>query len=157
MPIVTTLNFSGRTEEALRFYTEALNSETVFLMRFRESPDPRYSLAGMDDLIFHATFRIEGTAFMASDAGYGKTALPPQFSGFSLALQLDSVEKAQRFFSNLSIGGQVLIPLSESAFTSWYGIVIDRFGISWKINVSSENANQSSQPTLPRGATELKR
>jgi PhnB protein len=138
MPIVTTLNFSGRTEEALKFYAEALNAETVFLMRFRESPDQRYSQAGMGDLIFHATFRIEGTEVMASDVGYAKGKSTTLFSGFSLALKLGSVERAQRIFAALSQDGRVLIPLAESAFTSWYGIVVDRFGVSWKINVDSQ-------------------
>lgn len=140
MPTVTTLSFSGRTEEALKFYAEALNAETIFLMRFRESPDQRYSQAGMDDLIFHATFRIEGTEFMASDVGYAKGKNPTPFSGFSLALQLSSVEKAKRIFSRLIAGGQVVVPLAESAFTSWYGIVIDHFGVSWKITVDRETS-----------------
>jgi len=133
MPIVTTLNFAGRTEEALAFYSEVLDAETVFLMRFRDSPDQSYSKAGAENLIFHATFRIEGTEFMASDVGFHQGKVP--FSGFSLALQFDSVEKAKRVFVKLCCLGQVVIPLTESAFTSWYGIVIDRFGISWKINV----------------------
>jgi PhnB protein len=141
MPIVTILNFSGRTEEALKFYAEALNAETVFLMRFRESPDQRYSQAGMDDLIFHATFRIDGTEFMASDVGYVKGTTAPPFSGFSLALNLSSVAKAKRIFSTLSDDGRVVVPLAESAFTSWYGIVTDRFGVSWKINVELPGAN----------------
>jgi PhnB protein len=136
MPIVTTLNFSGKTEEALKFYAKALNAETVFFMRFRESPDQRYSQAGMEELIFHATFRIEGTEFMASDVGYLKGKSPTPFSGFSLALNLSSAERAKRIFAALSHDGQVVIPLSESAFTSWYGIVLDRFGVSWKINVA---------------------
>lgn len=59
MTIVTTLNFAGRTEEALAFYRDVLDAETLFLMRFRESP-----------LIFHATFRIDGSDFMASDVGF---------------------------------------------------------------------------------------
>ena len=139
MPIVTTLDFSGRTEEALKFYAEALNAETVFLMRFRESPDQTHSRPGMEDLIFHATFRIEGTEFMASDVGYAKEKSPTPFSGFSFALQLSSIERAKGIFSNLSVQGQVVIPLAESAFTSWYGIVIDRFGVSWKINVGPKN------------------
>ena len=133
MPVITTLSFAGRTEEALAFYAEELDAETLFLMRFRDSPDQRYSTAGAEDLIFHATFRIEGTEFMASDVGAGEGSVP--FSGFSLALQLDSVDRAKRIFSRLARLGQIVVPLSESAFTSWYGIVIDRFGVSWKINV----------------------
>jgi PhnB protein len=138
MPIITTLNFSGRTEEALKFYAEALNAETVFLMRFRESPDRSYSHAGMEDLIFHATFRIEGTEFMASDVGCAKGKSPTPFSGFSLALQLSSEERAKQIFAALSRDGRVVIPLAASAFTSWYGVVLDRFGVSWKINVDSK-------------------
>lgn len=138
MPVVTTLNFAGRTEEALTFYADALGCETLFLMRFRDSPDQRYTKAGMEDLIFHATFRIEGTEFMASDVGYEKGKTPAPFVGFSLALQLNSVERAKKSFAALSEDGRVVIPLAESAFTGWYGIVVDRFGISWKINVSSE-------------------
>ena len=142
MPIVTTLNFLGRTEEALKFYGEALNAETVFLMRFRESPDQRHSRPGMEDLIFHATFRIEGTEFMASDVGYVKGKNSNPFFGFSLALQLSSIKRAKRVFSNLSSQGQVVIPLAESAYTSWYGLVIDRFGVSWKINVDPKMADK---------------
>ena len=139
MPIITTLNFSGRTEEALKFYGEALSAETVFLMRFRESPDQSHSRAGMEELVFHATFRIEGTEFMASDVGYREGKSPTPFSGFSLALQFSSVDKAKRMFAALSRDGRVVVPLAESAFTSWYGVVLDRFGVSWKINVDSPN------------------
>lgn len=135
MPIITTLNFEGRTEEALNFYNEVLDAETVFLMRFRDSPDQSHSEEGMEDMIFHATFRIDGTEFMASDVGYSKIASPPPFAGFSFALRLETIDRAKQIFSALSLDGQVVIPLAESAFTSWYGIVIDRFGISWKINV----------------------
>lgn len=138
MPIITTLNFSGRTEEALRFYAEAMNARTVFLMRFRESPDQRFSRPGMEELIFHATFQIEGTEFMASDVGCLSDTSPAQFSGFSLAVKLNSVERAKGVFSRLSNEGHIVIPLTESTFTSWYGIVIDRFGVSWKINVDAQ-------------------
>ena len=139
MAIVTTLNFSGRTEEALKFYAEALNAETVFLMRFRESPEQRFSQTGMEDLIFHATFRIEGTEFMASDVGFVEGKSPAPFSGFSLALKLSSAERAEQIFTALSHGGRIIIPLTESAFTAWYGVVLDRFGVSWKINVDAKN------------------
>jgi PhnB protein len=140
MPVVTTLNFAGRTEEALEFYAGTLGSETVFLMRFRDCPDPTYAQPGMGELIFHATFRIEGTEFMASDVGYEKGRAAPPFSGFALALRLDSVQRARRIFDALSESGRVVVPLDESAFTGWYGIVVDPFGVSWKINVEAKRA-----------------
>ena len=114
-----------------------LDAETVFLMRFRECPEQIPWTEGMEELIFHATFRIAGSEFMASDFGYAKGKAPTRFSGFSLALRLSVLEQAQRIFAALSNDGRVVIPLAESAFTSWYGIVEDRFGVSWKINVDA--------------------
>ncbi|WP_221031480.1 VOC family protein [Actomonas aquatica] len=141
MTLVTTLNFSGRTAEALAFYQEALDAEVLFLLRFAESPLPPAAREGLDDLVFHATFRIADTVLMASDVGHTPGQAAVSFSGFSLALRLQSVERAQSFFAALRKGGEVVIPLARSEFTSWYGIVIDRFGISWKLNVDeAENA-----------------
>ena len=138
MATITTLSFAGRTEEALEHYRNAIDAETVFLMRFRDSPDQSHTQPGMEDMIFHATFRIDGTEFMASDVGYADGETAAVFAGFSLALRLDSLDRAKRFFDALADQGQILIPLARSAFTSWYGIVIDRFGISWKINVDQD-------------------
>lgn len=135
MPIITTLGFTGRTEEALNFYKSALGAETTFLMRFSDSPDQSHTKPGMENMIFHATFEIEGTTFMASDVGWEENGEHGSFEGFSLAIRLSSVERAKTVFSALSQKGQVVIPLAESQFTSWYGIVVDQFGISWKINV----------------------
>ena len=70
MAVTTTLGFAGRTEEALAFYRDALDAKTVFLMRFRDCPDQSHTKPGMEDLIFHATFQIDGSDFMASDVGF---------------------------------------------------------------------------------------
>ncbi|MEO1084149.1 MAG: VOC family protein [Acidobacteriota bacterium] len=136
--MVTSLGFAGRTEEALALYREALGAETVFLMRFRDSPDPSHTGPGMEDMIFHATFRIDGTEFTASDVGYVEGEGEAVFEGFALALKFGTLDRANRAFEALAVQGQIVIPLAESAFTSWYGIVKDRFGISWKVLADSD-------------------
>ncbi|TWU44655.1 hypothetical protein Poly51_59240 [Rubripirellula tenax] len=138
MAVITTLGFAGRTEEALAFYREALDAETVFLMRFRDCPDQSHAEPGMEDLIFHATFRIDGSDFMASDVGFNDIETPPEFAGFSLLLRFDSTERAKRAFACLADRGTIVIPFEKSAFTDWYGIVVDRFGVSWKFNVQQD-------------------
>jgi PhnB protein len=138
MAVITTLGFAGRTEEALAFYRDALDAETVFLMRFRDCPDQSNTKPGMEDLIFHATFQIDGSEFMATDVGFNDTDTPAEFSGFSLLLRFDSIDKAKSVFMTLAEGGTIAIPLEKSSFTAWYGIVIDRFGVSWKINVQQD-------------------
>jgi PhnB protein len=141
MNVQTTLNFYGRTEEAVKFYDNAIEAETLFKMRFLDCPDPSQSRPGMEEKIFHATFRIGSTEIMASDCGCEKPPTETTFAGFSLALRVQTPEKAERFFAALSDGGQIQMPLLKTFFATRYGIVIDRFGISWKIMVESKTQN----------------
>jgi PhnB protein len=133
MDVQVTLNFLGRTEEALAFYGRAIVAETVFLLRFRDCPDPAQRLPGFEDKLFHATFRVGPTVIMASDCGCENEGSTANFAGFALALRADTPEQAERFFAALSAGGQVELPLMETLFATRYGIVTDRFGVSWKI------------------------
>jgi PhnB protein len=138
MNVQTTLNFYGRTEEAVKFYCSTIEAEILFMMRFRECPDPSQLRPGMDEKIFHATFRIGPTVIMASDCGCEKPPTGPTFAGFSLALRVETAEKAERFFTLLGEGGRIQIPLLKTFFAERYGIMVDRFGISWKIMVESQ-------------------
>ncbi|MEP1229804.1 MAG: VOC family protein [Litorimonas sp.] len=134
MSAVLTLSFLGQTEAALDFYQEVLGCEILYLMRFRECPDKSFVKPDNEDLIFHATFSIYGTEFKASDVGYDE-ADGPQFEGFAILLNPSSVEQGQVTFGLLAKQGQVVIPFSESTFTGWYGIVKDKFGLTWKLNI----------------------
>ena len=138
MNVQTTLNFYGRTEEAVTFYGRAIEAETLFLMRFRDCPDPAQSRPGLEDKIFHATFRIGATEVMASDCGCERPPTGTAFAGFALALRVETPEKAERFFAALGEGGQVQMPLQKTFFAERYGIVTDRFGIPWKVMVESK-------------------
>jgi PhnB protein len=140
MNVETTLNFYGRTEEAINFYRKAIEAETLFILRFRDRPDRAEVKPGTEDKIFHATFRIGSTQIMASDCGCENSPSSTAFAGFSLAIRAETAEKAERMFAALGDGGRVQIPLAETFFATRYGIVIDRFGISWKIIAEAEAA-----------------
>jgi PhnB protein len=138
MNVQTTLNFYGRTEEAVKFYCRTIEAETLFMMRFRDCPDPSQLRPGLEEKIFHATFRIGSTEISASDCGCEKLPTETAFAGFSLLLRVETPEKAERFFTALSDGGQIQTHLLKTFFAERYGIVVDRFGISWKIMVASK-------------------
>jgi PhnB protein len=140
MNVQTTLNFYGRTEEAVKFYCRTIEAENLFMMPFRDRPDYAQLKPGTEEKIFHATFRIGETEIMASDCGC-ENSRTETFAGFSLAIRVETPEKAERFFASLSDGGRILIPLVETFFAARYGIVIDRFGVSWKIIVESKMQN----------------
>ena len=133
MQVQPYLFFDGRCEEALEFYRAALGAEVTTLMRFKDSPEPLppgICPPGSEEKVLHANFRIGETTLMASD---GRVTGQPVFKGFSLSLSAPTDAEAQRLFSALGDGGQVQMPLAKTFYASSFGIVADRFGVSWMI------------------------
>lgn len=136
MPVQPYLSFDGRCEEAIDFYRAALDAEVTQLLRFKDMPEP--AMPGMvppgaENKIMHASFRIAGTELLASD---GQCSGKAVFSGISLALVLPNDAHAERAFAALADGGQVNMPLAPSFFSSSFGMVTDRMGVSWMITVA---------------------
>jgi PhnB protein len=114
------------------------------MMRVKDSPEPPAmgSLPpGNENLILHTSFRIGDSVIMASDCGpKGET----EYKGFSLTLTVPTDDDAVRTFNGLADGGQVLGPLTKTFFSSKWGVLKDKFGISWMVMVA--------QQTRPAGA-----
>jgi PhnB protein len=132
MQVQPYLFFDGRCEEALAFYRGALGAEVMMLMRFKDSPDPGTVLPGAGDKVMHTSFRIGETTMMASD---GQCQERSSFQGFSLSLTAPDDAEAERLFAALADGGQVQMPLTKTFFSSRFGMVADRFGVSWMVLV----------------------
>lgn len=126
------LNFDGRTEEALEFYRQALGAEVEMMLRMGEGPAEYEVPPEQKNQIMHASFRVGETQIMASDC-HGQGA--PKFEGFSLSITADDGDQAVRLFNALSEGGHVEQPLIETFFASHFGVVTDRFGVSWMVVV----------------------
>ena len=127
------LFFGGRCEEALEFYRAALGAEVLMLMRYKESPEPTPGLpAGFEDKIMHAYFRVGRTELMASD---GMHHGDPEFDGFSLSVAVRDEGEAERVFAALSDGGKLEMPLAPTFWSPKFGMVEDRFGLSWMVSV----------------------
>ena len=127
------LTFEGRCEEALTFYQAALGAEILSLMRFKDSPLPEETGArppGSGDKIMNASLRIGDSVLMASD---GRCSGAPEFKGVSLSITLPDPAQASRIFRALAQGGEVLVPMTETFFAQRFGMVADRFGLTWLV------------------------
>jgi PhnB protein len=128
------LTFGGRCDEAIAFYTKALGAKVEMLMRFNESPEampPGMLPPGFEKKVMHASFNIAGNTIMASD-GCGPSS---GFSGFSLALAVPTAAEADRAFAALSDGGKVTMPLGKTFWSPRFGMLTDKFGVAWMVNV----------------------
>jgi PhnB protein len=136
MQVQPYLFFEGRCEEAIEFYRKALGAEVTMLMRFKDSPEPPapgMCAPGSENKVMHANLRIGDAAVMVSD---GRCGGRPSFQGFSLSLAVPDGAEAERRFAALADGGHVHMPLGKTFFSSRFGMVADRFGVSWMIIVT---------------------
>ena len=127
------LFFEGRCEEALEFYKKAIGAQVTALMRYNDSPDQSMIAPGSADKVMHATLQIGQTTVMASD---GRCQGAPSFQGFAMSLTVPNETEAERKFASLGDGGQVQMPLTKTFFSPKFGMVADRFGVSWMVYVA---------------------
>lgn len=135
MSVQPYLFFEGRAEEAANFYKAAIGAEVTMLMRFREAPDappPGVLPPGNGDKVMHMALLVGGTTVFLSDGGCSGKA---NFGGFSLSLTMPDAAAADRAFAALGEGGTVQMPIGKTFFSPCFGMVQDRFGLSWMIIV----------------------
>ena len=135
MQVQPYLFFEGRCDEALEFYRRTLGAEVTMRMRFKEGPPSQEGMLppGAEDKVMHASFRIGDTTLLASD---GRCSGQPTFQGFSLSLTVPDEAVARRLFTALTDGGEVRMLLAKTFFSPLFGMVADRFGVSWMVYVA---------------------
>ncbi|HKX10368.1 MAG TPA: VOC family protein [Stellaceae bacterium] len=137
MQIEPYLFLDGRCEEAIEFYRRALGARVEMLMRWKDCPEPPKDRnmipPGGENKVMHAQFWIGSTKVMASD---GHCTGKPSFQGFALSLTAADEAEADRLFNALADGGQIQMPIGRTFFSPRFGMVADRFGVSWMVVVA---------------------
>lgn len=138
MQVQPYLQFDGRCEEAINFYKAALGAEVLMLMRFKESPEPPPPGAlapGSENKVMHAALKIGESKVNLSD---GHCMGQAKFDGFSLTIVVNNDQQAAKAFNALADGGKIGMPLTKTFFSSSFGMVNDRFGVSWMVYVEAQ-------------------
>ena len=135
------LFFDGNCAEAMRFYESALGGKIDMMMTHGQSPMADQAPPGSADLIMHAHLSLPGGGvLMASDD------MPGGFKGmhgFKLSLHYDTVEEGKRIFDALADGGRVVLPFDKTFWADGFGMLTDRFGTPWMVNVAGAQQPQS--------------
>ena len=127
------LNFKNDAREAMEFYKSVFGG-TLNLQTFKDfhaSQDP-----SEDDMIMHSVLEANGITFMASDTP-DRMEYQPGHTNFGMSLQGEDAAELSGYFRKLSAGGSVTMPLEKAAWGDTFGMVTDRFGISWLVNITA--------------------
>jgi PhnB protein len=141
--VSTYLNFPGTTEEAFNFYKSVFKTDfTAPLMRMKDVPPgpgmPEVS-AAEKNLVMHVELPIlGGHVLMATDVlpSMGQKFAPG--NNFSINLEPDTRAETERLFAGLSEGGKVNMPLMDMFWGSYWGALVDKFGVQWMFNCAEK-------------------
>jgi predicted 3-demethylubiquinone-9 3-methyltransferase (glyoxalase superfamily) len=126
--ITTFLMFEGNAEEAMTFYVSLFDDAEVISITRYGTDGP-----GREGSVQHATFSLAGERFMCIDspAKHDFTFTP----AISLFVQCENEAEIDRLYAALAEQGTELMPLGNHGFSTKFGWVNDRFGVSWQLNL----------------------
>lgn len=133
------LTFDGNCEEAFEFYKSVFGGEFSYFSRFKEIP-PMPNLPPptkeQEEKIMHVSLPISNeTILMGSDIGGGVTEKFVLGNNFSVSINTDKNEKADCYFAALANGGTITMPMDNTFWGAYFGMVKDKFGINWMVSV----------------------
>ena len=129
------LQFDGRCAEALAFYAETLGGRVLMMSKYSDAP----ANTGMPPVPAHWVMhgRLEwpgGGMLMGSDGGMQPFA---GVKGVCLSVSCADVAEGLRVHEALAAGGTVTMPFAATFWSPGFGMLVDRFGVPWMVNVEA--------------------
>lgn len=138
------LTFNGNCLEAFNFYKSVFGGEFPYVGKYKDIPtqDSEPCSPADADKIMHISLPIGGdTMLMGCDTGGEWAAKFKEGNNYSLSLNADSKEEADRLFNGLSKGGQIMMPMSTTFWGAYFGMFTDQFGINWMVSFEEKKDN----------------
>lgn len=136
----TYLNFNGNCEEAFNFYKSVFGGAFTYIGKFGEMPpSDEFSTSEADkNKVMHVSLPIGSSVLMGSDNGEQYEAMFVKGNNFSVSINADNREEADKLFKRLSEGGQATMPMSDTFWGAYFGMFTDKFGINWMVNFDAQ-------------------
>ncbi|HNR18366.1 MAG TPA: VOC family protein [Bacteroidia bacterium] len=139
------LTFNGTCEAAFNFYKSVFGGEFPYIGKFKDMPPTEGQKMPDHDgeKIMHVSLPIGGgTILMGSDTGGEWSSNFKEGNNFSISINADSAEEANRIFNGLSAGGTITMPLARTFWSELFGMFTDKFGINWMMSYDGDMRQQ---------------
>jgi PhnB protein len=130
MEVAPYLLLLGNCKQAFEFYENAFGGK-LDMMTYGQSPEASKMPAAMHNQVIHARLSAGGSVIMGSDCPPDRYSKP---QGFSVSVSTKDPADTERVFNALVQGGQVHMPLQQTFWSAKFGMLQDKFGISWMVN-----------------------
>lgn len=130
----THLNFRGNARAALSFYQSVFGGDLTIVTY--EDAHAVTNPAEADQVLWGQTVAKSGFRVMAFDVPCAR-AWDRGHESFYVSVRSDSTDEIERLWENLSMGAKVIQPLAKSGWAPIYGMLEDKFGVTWVLDVAS--------------------
>jgi len=131
------LVFKGNCESAFNFYKIIFGGKILYLGRYKDVPQEsrRFFPNSLDDKIMHASLQLtHKNVLIGCDSIEAEGQPTTEFANnFYLYISTDNHEEAIRIFNELSVVGEITMPMNQTFWSTNYGMLTDKFGVHWKI------------------------
>jgi PhnB protein len=130
------LGFRDNARQAMEFYQSVFGGglDMNTFAEFQASQDP----AEADKIMHSRLTTASGLVLMGADTPHGMEYTPG--NNYSVSLSGDDEAELRRYWEQLSDGGTVVVPLEQAPWGDSFGMCVDRFGVSWMVNISAATA-----------------
>jgi len=140
------INFNGNAEEAFNFYKSIFGGEFESIIRFKDLESDEFSVPTNDaDKIMRITLPIGTNELIANDVPEILGRVNENENRSKISVNTDSREEAEHIFAGLSVGGSVEMPMSDSPWGTYFGMLRDIYGIEWTVEFKPNTSSVSKQ------------
>ena len=130
MKLTPYIHFAGNAEEALNFYKDAFGGEIAMLSRYGDSP--MQVNEDYKQKLIHARLVFGDNIIMISDTFEGKEL--NRNGNIQLSLEIPDLNMINKVFNQMAEGGKITMPLQLQFWGATFGMLEDKFGVSWMFN-----------------------
>lgn len=125
------LSFRDDARQAMEFYQSVLGGDLTMstFAEFHVSDDPAEA-----DKLMHANLSTPGGLILMG-ADTPNTQERAETSNIAVSLSGEDETELQRYWDGLSAGGTVTVPFAKAPWGDTFGMVTDKFGVEWMVNV----------------------
>jgi PhnB protein len=122
-------------------YKSVFGGEFNYLGRFGEMPDSEnYKVPESDkNKVMHVSLPIGSSILMGSDCGAEWAPSFNQGNNFSISITASSREEADRIFNDLAKEGKVTMPMNQTFWGDYFGMLTDKFGVNWMMSFNEHH------------------
>lgn len=133
MAISPYIYLDGECAEAIPFYEKVLQAKNLGIQTYGELPDsPEPMPEHLKNRVLHGALEMDGNKILFSDSMYGQPfTLGDQVT---IAITTSELDRLKGIYEGLADGGKVLMELQSTFFSPLYGMVRDKYGITWQLS-----------------------